>query len=146
MLLKTIVPKDTEGAVCISTYDVKTEEGKLRSVSLYAVEKEYSEEQVAELEPFVATHYLHTTRIFDYESSSDAGPGTEDYSCEEKDEDIALSDCVIENGKVAGILCSYSGYGSLLVVSIGKVEVTKTSYSGRGYHHYDFKRFELQQK
>lgn len=147
MRLKTIAQKDAPGAVRLNQYYTSGENGELISYEVWVVETDYTDAQVESFRQAMSGYYLHTVNVFDYESSTDAGDGRDEYSREEDDVDIRLEDCVIADGRLTGFLCSAFEREDVLFLEKGKVTIHhRGNYSGRGYHCYRYCEFELRRR
>ncbi|MBE6680342.1 MAG: hypothetical protein E7598_07470 [Ruminococcaceae bacterium] len=144
MLLKTIADKNASGAVLLSSGCEVNSEGLRMDYEYWVTEEEYNDNVLDGFAKTASKYYMHVTSVFDYESSSDAGDGRDDYSKEETDVDIDIKDCIISNNTVVGFLCSAFDTHEVLLIETGKVTVSDPhNYSGRNYHCYRYKTFKL---
>ena len=147
MLIKTIVDKDLEGAVKIERHEFDEEKDETVSVELWIAEIDYDDAFVKALTEETSKWYTHTTSIFDYESSTDAGDGRDDYSKEENDIEISLDDCIVKDGEFAGVVCKAFDIEDFILTTKPKTRISHPgNYSGRGYHFYRNMFFELVRK
>lgn len=108
---------------------------------------EYNDAFVEALTEEVSKWYIHTTYVFDYESSTDAGDGRDDYSEEEKDVEISLDDVIVKDGAFAGVVCKAFEREEYLLITDPKIHIGHPgNYSGKGYHCYRVMSFELLKK
>ena len=108
---------------------------------------EYDDAFVKALTEEVSKWYLHTTYVFDYESSTDAGDGRDDYVEEEKDVEISLDDVIVKDGAFAGVVCKAFEREEYLLITDPKIYIGHPgNYSGKGYHLYRVMSFELLKK
>ena len=108
---------------------------------------EYNDAFVETLTEEVSKWYVHTTYVFDYESSTDAGDGRDDYSEEEKDVEISLDDVIVKDGAFAGVVCKAFEREEYLLITDPKIYIGHPgNYSGKGYHFYRVMSFELLKK
>ncbi len=144
MLIKTIVDKDFEGAVKLERREFDKEKNEMISVELWIAEIDYDDACVKALTEEISKWYIHTTSIFDYESSTDAGDGRDDYSKEEKDVEISLDDCIVKDGAFSGVVCKAFDIKDFILTTKPKACISHPgNYSGRGYHFYRNVFFEL---
>ena len=108
---------------------------------------EYDDAFVKALTEEVSKWYLHTTYVFDYESSTDAGDGRDDYVEEEKDVEISLDDVIVKDGAFAGVVCKAFEQEECLLITNPKIYIGHPGdYSGKGYHLYRVMSFEFRKK
>ncbi len=147
MLIKTIVNKDFEGAVKFERCTRDTESGALATTELYIAPIDYDDAFVKALTEEISKWHVHTTYILDYESSTDAGDGRDDYSKEEKDVEISLDECIVKDGKFAGVICKAFDTEDYILITNPKICIGHPrNYSGRGYHSFRTMDFELLRK
>ena len=147
MLIKTIVDDNFEGASKFERCTRDTKKDTLVTSELYIAPIEYDETFVASLTKEISKWYIHTTYIFDYESSTDAGDGRDDYSKEEKDVEISLDDCIVQDGEFSGVICKAFDQEDYILITCPKICIGHPrNYSGRGYHSYRHMYFELLKK
>ena len=107
----------------------------------------YDDAFVETLSHKITEHYIHTVFTFDYESSSDAGDGRDDYYTEEADEQLDLAACIIKDGRLFGVMCeSFDEKRFLLLDHPETVIHHPGNYGGRNYHFYRSKQFKLIRK
>ena len=135
MLIKTIVDKSFEGAE------------KLERDELHIASIDYDDAFVESLTEEISKWYIHTTYVMDYESSTDAGDGRDDYSKEEKNVEISLDECIAKDGKFLGVICkAFDREDHVLTTDTKTCIGHPGNYSGRGYHYYRTMYFELLRK
>ena len=143
MLIKTIVNENFDKAVDLRKYNLPES-----NAELLVAEIDFDDTFVKSLAKEMSGWYVHTTNIYDYESSTDAGDGRDDYSKEESDAEITLDDCIVKDGKLFAIVCKAFERENIILISDPK-EICIShpgNYSGRGYHFYRYMYFELCQK
>ena len=131
MLIKTVAP---------GTENFENIQSKLAEV-------EYDDAFVENLSHQVSKYFIHTIFTYDYESSSDAGDGRDDYYTEEEDLKIDINDCVIKDNEFFGVVCE--SFGVQCFVSLDCPEAViyhPENYGGRNYHFYRSKKFILTKK
>lgn len=147
MLIKTIVDNNHEGAVVFERWEKDTQKNKLVVKKIYIAPIDYDDAFVESLTKEASTWYVHTTYISDYESSTDAGDGREDYTKEEKDLEISLDECVVMDGNFSGVICKAFGQEDYVLTTNPKVCIDHPgNYGGRGYHYYRSMYFDLLKK
>ena len=105
MLIKTVVNETFENAKLYKSYCHADGSEDFQDVELYLAEKEYDDAFAETLTRNIAEYYIHTIFTYDYESSSDAGDGRDDYYKEENDEQINLTACIIKDDQLFGVMC-----------------------------------------
>jgi len=146
MLIKTITEKDAAGAVRFVRYENDENKGTVEH-ELWIAPVEYEDALVKKVAEEAAKWYVHTTYIMDYESSTDAGDGRDDYCKEEKDIEISLEACIVKDGEFSGVLCRAFDRENYVLITEPKVCISHPrNYSGRGYHSYRDMYFELLRK
>ncbi|MBE6916137.1 MAG: hypothetical protein E7471_05855 [Ruminococcaceae bacterium] len=147
MLIQTIVDKSMEGAVRFERCTRDTEKDVLVTSELYIAPIDYDDAFVKTLTEEASKWYVHTTYIMDYESSTDAGDGRDDYSKEENDVEISLDDCIVKDGAFSGVICkAFDREDYILITDPKNCIGHPRNYSGRGYHSYRHMYFELLRK
>ena len=147
MFIKTVVDKMSEGVTVYESYCRADESQEYEKIELNVTEMEYDEAFVEQLLCEIAKYSIHTIFTFDYESSSDAGDGRDDYYTEEEDVQINLSDCIIKDNQFYGVVCeSFERQGFVLVEYPETIINHPGNYGGRNYHFYRDKRFILKSK
>ena len=147
MLLYTIVDSTFEGAKRHECYCKTKGSESSEKIELYLAEKEYDDAFVEEISRKTAEYYIHTVFTFDYESSSDAGDGRDDYYTEEDDLQINLNNCIIKNDQFFGVTCeAFDRQGFVLMDYSETVIGHPKNYGGKNYHFYRTKRFKLIEK
>ena len=147
MLIKTIVDETFENAKLYKSHCRADEAEDFQDFELKLAEVEYDDALIERLSCEIAKYSIHTVFTFDYESSSDAGDGRDDYYTEEKDEQIALAACIIKDGQLFGVMCeSFDEQRFLLLDYPETVIYHPGNYGGRNYHFYRDKRFKLIRK
>lgn len=147
MLIKTVVDNSFEGAVVFKRCTRDTEKDVLIDSELWIAPIDYDDAFVKKLNEEVSEWYVHTTYIMDYESSSDAGNGYDDYSKEEKDVEISLDECIVKDGAFVGVICKAFNKENYILITDPKTSICHPhNCSGRGYHSYRDMYFELKRK
>ena len=147
MLIQTIVDKSMEGAVRFERCTRDTEKDVLVTTELYIAPIDYDDAFVKNLAAEISKWYVHTTYIMDYESSTDAGDGRDDYSKEENDVEISLDSCIVKDGAFSGVICkAFDRENYILITDPKNCIGHPRNYSGRGYHSYRHMYFELLRK
>lgn len=147
MLIKTIVDNSFEGATMFERCTRDTTKDVLVTSKLYIAPIDYDDAFVKNLTEEVSKWYVHTTYINDYESSTDAGDGRDDYSKEEKDVEIGLDDCIVKDGVFSGVICKAFDNEDYILITSPKICIGHPgNYSGKGYHYYRDMYFELCRK
>ena len=117
------------------------------SVELKFNEIEYDDVFAEKLSSEISEYYIHTVFTYDYESSSDAGSGRDDYYTEEEDVEIQLNQCVVQDDKFFGVVCESFGVQCLLSLNQPEIVIYHPqNYEGRNYHFYRKKQFKLIKK
>lgn len=119
----------------------------VENVEIKLAEKEYDDAFVENLSHEISKYCIHTVYTHDYESSSDAGDGRDDYYKEENDEQITLDQCIIKNDQFYGVICECFGEQTFLQVDRPEAVIYHPqNYGGRNYHFYRSKSFKLIKK
>ena len=147
MLIKTVVDETFENAKLYKSHCRADGAEDFQNIELRLAETEYDDAFVETLSRKTAEYYIHTVFTFDYESSSDAGDGRDDYYTEESDEPIALTACIINDGQLFGVMCESFDVKSFLLLDHPETVIHHPgNYGGKNYHFYRSKRFELIRK
>lgn len=147
MKLKTVVEKDYEGVARAESSCWVPEQKDYKAIDLYLVERDYDEAFVQEIARQAAEYVLHTTYVYDYESSTDAGDGREEYDREEKDVEIDLDRCFVRGDRLYGVLCERFGRTGFVLTDCPKTVISHPgNYGGRGYHFYRTFHVEMAKK
>lgn len=147
MVIKTVVDEAFEGATLYKSHCKAVESEDFQDIELRLAEIEYDDTFVETLSRCIAQYSIHTVFTFDYESSSDAGDGRDDYYTEEADEPLDLAACIIKDGQLFGVICeSFDVKGFLLLDHPETVIHHPGNYGGRNYHFYRSKQFKLIRK
>ena len=147
MLIKTVVDETFEGSTIFESYCMTNDTGEFQKVKLWLAEKEYDDISVETFSREISEYYIHTTYTYDYESSSDAGDGRDEYYKEENDIQINLNECIIKNDHYYGVVCEcFNKLGFLLLDCPETVIYHPGNYGGRNYHFYRHQRFKLIKK
>jgi len=147
MLIKTIVDPNFESAVRLVRSEFDNEKNEMVSTELWIAEMEYDGTFVENITREISKWRVHTTYVFDYESSTDAGDGRDDYSEEETDVAISLEACILKDGAFDGVVCKAYDRESYIRINCPKICISQQgNYSGRGYHCYRYTFFELLRK
>ncbi|MBQ5823998.1 MAG: hypothetical protein IIW48_04245 [Clostridia bacterium] len=147
MLIKTVVDETFENAKLYKSHCRADGAKDFQNIELRLAETEYDDAFVETLSRKTAEYYIHTVFTFDYESSSDAGDGRDDYYTEEADEPLDLAACIINDGQLFGVICeSFDVKGFLLLDHPETVIPHPGNYRGRNYHFYRSKQFKLIRK
>ena len=147
MLFYTIVDSSFEGAKHYECYCKAMGSENSEKIELYLAEMEYDEAFAEKLSAALQNYSIHTVFTYDYESSSDAGDGRDDYYTEENDEHICLNQCIVKDGQFFGVMCeSFERQGFVLVDYPVMFLGHPKNYGGKNYHFYRTIRFELLKK
>lgn len=147
MLIKTVVDEAFEGATLYNSHCKAEGAEDFQNMELTLAEIEYDNTFAETLSRCIAQYSIHTVFTFDYESSSDAGDGRDDYYTEEADEQLDLAACIIKDGQFFGVMCEcFDAQGFLLLDHPETVIHHPGNYGGRNYHFYRSKRFKLIKK
>ena len=147
MLIKTIVDSTYEGAKRYKSHCRQAGSEAFEDIELHIAEIEYADGFSDEISREIAQYYVHTVFTFDYESSSDAGDGRDDYYQEEEDLQISVNTCIIKDDHFFGVMCeSFDTQCFLLLDHPETVIHHPGNYGGRNYHFYRNKRFKLIKK
>lgn len=147
MLIKTVVEETFENAQSYKSYCRAQGAEESQQIELHLAEIEYDDTFTEALSHKIAEYHIHTVFTFDYESSSDAGDGRDDYYKEEADEPLDLAACILKDGQLFGVMCeSFDTKRFLLLDHPETVIHHPGNYGGRNYHFYRSKRFELIRK
>lgn len=131
MLIKTIAPGTDD----------------FENIELKLAETEYDDAFVENLSHEISGYHIHTVFTYDYESSSDAGDGRDDYYTEEEDLKIDTNNCIIKDNAFFGVMCE--SFGEQCFVSLDCPEAViyhPKNYGGRNYHFHRSKKFILTKK
>lgn len=124
-----------------------TRKNTMVSVELWIAEIEYDNAFIKSLTDEVSKWYIHTTSVYDYESSTDAGDGRDDYSKEETDVGINLDTCIVKDGSFSGVVCRAFDKEDFILITNPKTCIwLPDNYSGKWYHFYRNMFFELLRK
>lgn len=85
MLIKTIVDETHEGAKTYASSCRVTASEDCQRIELKLAEIEYDDAFTEKITREISEYHIHTKYTHDYESSSDAGDGRDDYYTEEND-------------------------------------------------------------
>lgn len=144
MLIKTVVDETFEGAKLYKSYCRAEGSEDFQEIELNLAEIEYDDAFVKALSDKISEYYIHTKFTYDYESSSDAGDGRDDYYTEENDEQINLNECIIKNNQFFGVVCeSFEREAFILLECPEAIISHPQNYGGRNYHFYRDKSFKL---
>ncbi len=147
MLILTVVDETFEGAKTYKSYCRADESSDFQRVELTVAELEYDAAFTAALSRKISEYSIHTVFTYDYESSSDAGDGRDDYYTEESDEALDVSKCIVKNNQFFGVLCeSFDTQGFVLTDCPEATIYHPQNYGGRNYHFYRKKQFKLIKK
>ena len=147
MLIKTIVDENFEGTNTYKSYCKTNETEDFKQLELSLTEIEYDKDFVQTLSSKISEYYIRTIYTHDYESSSDAGDGRDDYYTEENDEQINLNQCIIKNNKFFGVICECFDKQGFVSVDYPETIISHPgNYGGKNYHFYRNKRFKLIKK
>ncbi len=145
MLIKTAVDGTLEGAKLYKSYCRADGSENFQNIELNLAEMEYDDALVETISRNIAEYHIHTVFTYDYESSSDAGDGRDDYYTEESDEQIDLAACIIKDGQFIGVMCEYSDVQCFVLKDYPETVINHPkNYGGNHYHFYRNKRFKLQ--
>lgn len=147
MQIKTVVDEAFAGAKLYKSHCRAAESGEFLNLELPLAEIEYDDAFVQELSHSMAQYYIHTVFTFDYESSSDAGDGRDEYYTEEADEQLDLASCIVKDGQLFGVMCECFDLQSFLLMDHPETVIHHPrNYAGRNYHSYREMRFVLMKK
>ena len=147
MLIRTVVNETFENAKLYKSYCQADSSKDFQNVELYLAEIEYDDAFTEALIRNIAEYYIHTIFTYDYESSSDAGDGRDDYYKEENDEQINLTACIIKDDQLFGVMCDCFDEQRFLLLDYPETVIYHPkNYGGRNYHFYRSKRFKLIRK
>ena len=147
MLIKTVVDKAFEGAKLYKSHCRAAGSEDFQNIELNLADAEYDDAFVGMLSCQTANYYLHTVFTFDYESSSDAGDGRDDYYTEEADEQLDPAACIIKDGQLFGVMCECFDTQRFLLLDHPETVIHHPgNYGGRNYHFYRSKRYTLIKK
>ena len=147
MLIKTVVDETVEGASKFESYCRKEGEESFERIELHLAETEYDDAFAESILGEISEYCIHTKYVHDYESSSDAGDGRDDYYVEEDDLPITLNECIIKDNKFFGVVCEcFERKGFLLTDCYETILSHPGNYGGRNYHYYREKYFKLTKK
>ena len=144
MLIKTVVDETFEGAKLYKSYCRAEGSEDFQEIELNLAEIEYDDAFVETLIRNIAEYYIHTVFTYDYESSSDAGDGRDDYYKEENDEQVDISACIIRDGQFIGVMCGCFDVQRFVLIDCPETVIHHPqNYGGRNYHFYRKKNFML---
>lgn len=147
MLIKTVVDETYSDAKLYESYCKKDGTEDFESIQLNLAETEYDDAFVEALHNKIAEYNIHTIFTYDYESSSDAGDGRDDYYTEENDEQLAIDSCIIKDGHLFGVLCEAFDCQCFLTLDHTEAIIFHPkNYGGTNYHFYRSKKFKLVSK
>ena len=147
MLIKTVVEKTFEGTKTHKSYCKANGAEFSNEIELTIAEVEYDRAFVENLSGEISEYYIHTVFTFDYESSSDAGDGRDDYYTEEEDLQIDPSICIVKDNRFYGVICeSFDKQAFILVDYPETIIGHPQNYGGKNYHFYRTKQFKLIKK
>lgn len=145
MLIKTVV--DSIDAKTYKSYCKANGQEKSVEIELNITEVEYDDAFAKDLSCEISGYLMHTKYTHDYESSSDSGDGRDDYYTEEEDVEISLTECIIKNNKLYGVMCECFGMQRFLLLDYPETVIYHPqNYEGRNYHYYRQKQFKLIEK
>ena len=144
MRLKTVVEETFEDAKIYKSHCREAGTEKYQNVELRLAEMEYDDVFLEALAHKAAEYHIHTIFTFDYESSSDSGDGRDECCKEENDVPILLSECIIKDNRLYGVMCEcFDTQGFVVLDHPETVLFHPRNYWGRNYHSYREKRFSL---
>lgn len=147
MLIKTVVDENFEGAIKFSHREFNKETQTSADIELWLAEIECDNAFAENVAKEASEWYVHTTFVYDYESSTDAGDGRDDYSVEEKDVEIVPDDVIVKDGAFTGCMCHAFDKDDFILISNPKTCICHPdNYGGRGYHFYRHMHFDLLKK
>ena len=147
MLLYTIVDSAFAGAKRYECYCKAQGSENSEKIELHLAEKEYDEAFAQKLSVVLQNYCIHTVYTHDYESSSDAGDGRDDYYTEENDKEVCLNQCIIKDGQLYGVMCESFDQQRFVLVDYPKTVIGHPqNYGGKNYHFYRTMQFELIEK
>lgn len=144
MRLKTVVDETFEGGNVYKSWCRTDASEKYREMKLTLAELEYEDAFAETISRDAAQYHLHTVFTYDYESSSDAGDGRDDYYKEETDEQVDPAACIVKDGQFVGVICECFGVQGFVPKDSPETIINHPkNYGGRNYHFYRDKRFKL---
>ena len=144
MLIKTIVDETFDGAKIYGASCRGVDAESFENIELRLADIEYDDAFAENLSCKISEYYIHTKFTYDYESSSDAGDGRDDYYTEEEDCEINLIDCIIKDGELFGVLCESFECQAFVLLECPETRIYHPkNYGGRNYHFYRDKTFKL---
>jgi len=147
MLLQTIVDDTFDGAKGYTGYCRAAATEDFQRIDLKLTETEYDDAFAETLSRNIADYCIHTVFTYDYESSSDAGDGRDDYYKEEEELQIDINNCIIKDNQFFGVMCEcFDKQCFVLLDHPETVLYHPGNYGGRNYHFYRSKRFKLVKK
>ncbi|MDO5479702.1 MAG: hypothetical protein Q4G23_11135 [Clostridia bacterium] len=147
MLIKTVTDKKIEGVKLYNSYCREEGAENFSEFELNLVEMEYDAAFAEMLKDEIEKYYMHTVFTYDYESSSDAGDGRDDYYTEEGDEKIDIDMCIVKDGRLFGVMCESFEIQRFLLLDCPETIISHPgNYGGRNYHFYRNKCFKLLKK
>lgn len=147
MRIKTAVDNTFEGATLYKSHCRTEGSEDFQDIELWLAEIEYDVTFVETLSRKTAEYYIHTVFTFDYESSSDAGDGRDDYYKEEEELQIDINKCIIKDNQFFGVMCECFDEQRFVLLDHPETIIHHPgNYGGRNYHFYRSKRFKLIRK
>ena len=147
MLIKTVVDEASKDAKKYEGYCPVEGTEDFRDTELHLAEVEYDDAFAESLSREFEKYGVRAVFTSDYESSSDAGDGRDDYYTEESDEQMTLENCIVKEGAFFGVVCESFGRQSFVCLEYPQTTIYHPdNYGGRGYHYYRKKQFELIKK
>ena len=147
MLIKTVVDETFEGAKLYKSYCRAEGLEDFQEIELNLAEVDYDDAFVETLTRKIAEYHIHTVFTYDYESSSDAGDGRDDYYTEENDEQVDLATCIIQDAQFIGVMCESFDVQCFVLKDYPETVIHHPqNYGGRNYHFYRKKNFKLIKK
>ena len=147
MHVQTIVDQHYDGAKTYTSYCRREGAEEYQDVTLFLAPVTYDDAFAQALADSIEAYGIHTTFTSDYESSSDAGDGRDDYYVEEQDESIPLAACIVKDGAFIGVFCEAFDLQQFVLLDYPETVIFHPqNYGGRNYHYYRKKHFRLMKK
>jgi len=147
MKIKTVVDRSHDASKSLSSYSRANDSDDFESFDIRIAEVEYDKAFTDALSAKISEYCVHTTFVYDYESSSDAGDGRDDYYTEKADEQPEICNCIVKDMELYGVICESFGVQSFISLDRPEVMICHPgNYGGRNYHFYRNKTFKLLKK
>ncbi len=147
MLIKTVVDATFESAKTYESFCRANHAEEFQKIELKLAEIDYDDAFVENFMQEISEYYIHTIYEHDYESSSDAGDGRDDYYTEEDDQQINPAACIIKDNQFFGVVCEAFERQHFALLDCPETIIGHpNNYAGRNYHFYRTKQFKLIKK